>query len=449
MLTQRHQTRTALFFAVILAATPALAQQVAAPPLTATPLNKNGIYEVNDKAGWTFSLAAGAPAPAGPYTYSVKTNNADTIKQGELDLASGKATLEVTLDKPAMLYVTVNPPAGAAGGAPGSRGRGRGGNGALTLGAAIAPTKLQPSAPRPADFDAFWDGKLRALAQVPMNPVATPKDGAPQGVELVTIKLDSLNSHAQGYLAKPAKEGKFPAIAVFEWAGVHALNTATVTSLANQGFLAFNVESHDMAPDVSTAPQNYAGIGNTDKEQSYFLNMYLRDVRAMEYLQSRPDWDGKTLAVMGTSMGGQQSFCTAGLLKDKVTHLIVHVPAGSDTNAALHGRQAGYPNWPSNNLKIMETALYFDPVNFAPGIKARCLVSMGFIDTIAPAVGIWTTFNQIAGPREAAPMIDAAHNNQSTAGQQMPYTARSAEWLSAIAKGQPITVNEDKAKPAH
>jgi len=55
--------------------------------------------------------------------------------------------------------------------------------------------------------------------------------------------------------------------------------------------------------------------------------MYLADYRAVEYLASRPDWTAKTLVVMGTSMGGQQSLAVAGL-NPKITHLIVNEPAG-------------------------------------------------------------------------------------------------------------------------
>jgi hypothetical protein len=33
-------------------------------------------------------------------------------------------------------------------------------------------------------------------------------------------------------------------------------------------------------------------VGNTDREKSYFLNMYLRDSRALDYLMTRSDWDG-------------------------------------------------------------------------------------------------------------------------------------------------------------
>lgn len=145
-------------------------------------------------------------------------------------------------------------------------------------------------------------------------------------------------------------------------------------------------------------------------------------------------------------MGGMQSLATAGL-HQKVTHLIVNVPAGCDTNAPLHGRQLGYPFFPAGNPKVMETALYVDPVNFASRIKATSLVAMGFIDTISPPAGIWTAFNQISGPKEVVPMIDSPHNHLATPAQQAPYTRRSEEWLSAIRKtGHPPVAADQPAE---
>src|SRR5207244_2228507 len=147
----------------------------------------------------------------GPYAYAVRKNNfGDPIKTGTLDLANGPATIEVTLDEPAMLYVQITPPTGATG-APPARG-GRGVRGGLALGAAVAPTRIRPAAARPADFDAFWEAKVKALHDVPMNPVLTPGDSGKPGVEFATFKMDSLGSTAQGYFAKPTREGKFPAI---------------------------------------------------------------------------------------------------------------------------------------------------------------------------------------------------------------------------------------------
>jgi dienelactone hydrolase len=60
--------------------------------------------------------------------------------------------------------------------------------------------------------------------------------------------------------------------------------------------------------------------------------MYLRDSRAIDYIATRPDWDGKTIVIMGTSMGGQQSLVTAGL-NPKVTAVLVNEPSGADSNS--------------------------------------------------------------------------------------------------------------------
>jgi cephalosporin-C deacetylase-like acetyl esterase len=139
--------------------------------------------------------------------------------------------------------------------------------------------------------------------------------------------------------------------------------------------------------------------------------MYMRDSRALDYLLTRSDWDGKTIVLTGGSMGGQQSLALAGLRPEKITAVLVCVPAGGDTNGNLHGRRAGYPFWPSDNPEAMKTALYFDTVNFASRIKAPVMAGMGFIDTISPPVGIWTALNQISVPTEPVPMIEAEHDN--------------------------------------
>jgi cephalosporin-C deacetylase-like acetyl esterase len=165
--------------------------------------------------------------------------------------------------------------------------------------------------------------------------------------------------------------------------------------------------------------------------------MYLADYRAVEYISHRPDWDGKTLLVIGTSMGGQQSLCVAGL-HPKITHLVVNEPAGCDLTGPAHGRCNGYPFLPLDNPKVAEAARYFDAVNFASHIKAASLVAMGFVDTVAPPAGIWTAFNLIRGKKEAAPMFDSPHNNTATPQQQKPFTSRSEEWLAALVKGKPI-----------
>jgi cephalosporin-C deacetylase len=346
-----------------------------------------------------------------------------------------------------MIYVAVEAyadlrPSSAAPAAEGPRfvGGNTGRNtGLYAVGAAVAPTKIGLSAPRPADFDAFWDGKLAAQAKIPIDAVLAPAETDVPGVEMSVFELHALGSKAHGYLARPAGAGRFPAIIQLQYAGVYALNARAIARRAAEGWLILDVDSHDKLPSDPSGPpgeipRSYQSVGNTDRETSYFLNMYLRDSRVLDYLITRPDWDGKTIVLTGGSMGGQQSFALAGLRPDKISAVLVCVPAGADSNGDLHGRKAGYPNWPSDNPEVMKTALYFDTVNFASRIKAPFMAGMGFIDTISPPAGVWTALNQIHGPVEALPLIESEHDNLTPdKGRACP--ARTTEILDLLVHG--------------
>jgi cephalosporin-C deacetylase-like acetyl esterase len=409
--------------------------------LTFTPYHLSGIYDLGETVGWT--VTPGPATPTYAYKWTVRRNNAVVLKEGKLDLSSGKDKIEIAGDQPEMIYVAVEPyanlsaPAPDAGAAPAYLGGNTGrNNGLYAVGAAVAPSKIPLSAPRPGDFDAFWEGKLAAQAKVPINPVLTPVQPDVPGVELNMFALDALGSKAHGYVAKPVREGKFPALIQLQYAGVYALNARGAAQRAAEGWLFLNVDSHDKLPSDPSGniPRNYQAIGNTDREQSYFLNMYLRDSRALDYLLTRPDWDGKTIVLTGGSMGGQQSLMLAGLRPEKITAVLVCVPAGADTNGDLHGRKAGYPNWPPDNPDAMKTALYFDTVDFASRIHAAVFAGMGFIDTISPPAGVWTALNQIRGPKEPLPLIESEHDNLTPQkGRACP--ARTGEILDLLVKG--------------
>jgi cephalosporin-C deacetylase-like acetyl esterase len=425
------------FLLAVLAADPFVFAQRAPieQQLTFTPYHASGIYEVGETVGWT--VVPGPAKPTYAYKWTIRRNNAVVLKEGKLDLSSGKDKIEIAGDQPEMIYVAVEPYANPGAAAPvyvgGNTGRN---NGLYAVGAAVAPDKIGLSTPRPDDFDAFWDGKLAAQAKVPINPVLTPVQTDVPGVELNMFVLDALGSKAHGYIAKPAREGKFPALIQLQYAGVYALNASSAAQHAAQGWLFVNVDSHDKLPSDASGgiPRNYQSIGNTDREKSYFLNMYLRDSRALDYLLTRPDWDGKTIVLTGGSMGGQQSLALAGLRPEKITSVLVCVPAGADTNGDLHGRKAGYPNWQSDNPAAMQTSRYFDPVNFASRIHAAVLAGMGFIDTISPPAGIWTALNQISSPKQPLPLIESEHDNLTPQkGKACP--ARTSEILDVLVKG--------------
>jgi cephalosporin-C deacetylase len=444
--------------ALMLMALPALGQPLN-PFITFTPFHANGLYKAGERYGWTVRAPMGMSTQDPlAYDYTIRENNQTVIASGTIDLSSGSATIAGVLDHPAMVYVRlmpnragmVTPPALQAAAAP-APGRGPTGPSPadldkLTVGAAVDPLGFKPSIPRPADFDAFWAGKLVALAQVPINPQLTPQAPPKPNIDFYKVQLDSVGSHVQGYLASPRGGGKHPAILLYQYAGVYALDPRTAADRAAEGWIAFNVDSHDQDPaSADGAPRNYAMVGARDRETSYFLTMYLRDTRAIDYIRSRPDWDGKTIVVMGTSMGGQQSFAAAGLNPDHVTALVVNVPAGFDVNGEKAGRRTGYPGWPSDDAAIMQGGQYFDPVNFASRIRAKSVVAFGLIDTTSPPAGVFTAFDQIPAAKEAIPMVQSDHNHITPQAQEA-YLQRQQEVLATILKTGSFTPNADWMK---
>lgn len=426
-----NRYRSLTIVLVLLAAVPGVFAQRPHPvqQLRFRPYHASGLYGVGDTVGWVVS--PGPTAPTYAYKWTIRRNNKEVLKEGKLDLSSGTDKIEIVADQPEMIYVAIEPYANLAGdktaqgqgaatamnGSPakpayvgGNTGRN---NGLYAVGAAVAPRKLGLSTPRPADFDAFWNAKLAAQAKVPMNPSLKPIQSDLPGVEESMFTLDAMGSKVHGYVAKPTREGRFPAIIQLQWAGVYALIPDWAAQRASDGWLVLDVDAHDKLPSDPSGgiSKSYFTLGNTDREKSYFLDMYLRDSRALDYLLTRPDWDGKTIVLTGGSQGGQQSFALAGLRPKRITAVLVCVPAGADTNGALHGRQTGYPYWPSDNSKAMETALYFDPVNFASRIQAPVMAGMGFIDTTSPPAGVWTALNQVPGPTEPLPLLESEHDN--------------------------------------
>ena len=462
----------------------AIASAAGAPQLIFTPFHADGIYALGEKVGWTVTAAQGTMPPKGRFSYTIKSNNLDVVKTGSFALGSGTATIETTFDQPAMLYVVVDYQPGFApslspaeyaqvnrdltallerndpalksllGKYPGYELlrpefslSAFAENRVATLGAAVAPTLLEPAVAAPADFDSFWAAQLARLRHVPIDPVLTPMPTTQAGVKLFRVRLDSVGSHVQGYLAMPDRRGKFPALIIYQWAGVYALQPDWATNRAAEGWLTLDVDSHDLPPDWATGVSTeYQAIGDHSRDTSYFLAMYLRDTRALEYIRSSPRWDGRTVVLTGTSMGGQQSLATAGLNPGKVSAVLVNEPSGADSNGGLHGRRAGYPTWDSSDPQVMRTALYFDTVNFAPHITAPALIAIGFIDTTAPPAGIWTELDEIPGPKEAVPMIESEHNNL-TPDKQDAWLKRSEEVLATIVHGGRFIPNGALTRP--
>lgn len=430
--------RSVATFVAILTTLPILAQKP-----TIVPAHADGIYKVGEKISWTVTSTN-----CSSYKATIKKNDSKVIWEGTVNLTDGKGTLETKLDEPGMVMAVIyDRPATP--------------KKYTLLGAAVDPFNIPVSAPRPDDFDQFWQGRIKALSIIPPNPIVTTEESGESAVEYSKITMDNINgTHIYGQLAKPKKEGKYPAMLIVQWAGVYGLPKSNVINPAKNGWLVLNIMAHDLPLDKpaefykkasATTLRNYTSIGNDDRNTSYFLRMILGCYRAADYLTQHPAWNGETLVVTGTSQGGLQGLATAGL-HTGVTAVMVNVPAGCDTTGPWVGRSVAWPYWirsaqGKDEKSVMETSRYFDAVNFAYNIRCPALVAIGMIDQTSTPAGVLSAFNQIKGPKEAVMMINSPHKNKNNS--QALWHKRSGIWFNALLKGEPAPVNNHAQETQH
>ena len=411
------------------------------PRVVVTSNHTNGIYAPNDPIVWRVEVSQESPNATNA-SYTVKRGGLTKISEGILTLTNGTTEITSRLNEPGTMFLEIKVLL-----ADNRRTNYYGG-------AVISPEKIKPSAPRPDDFDKFWQAKLDELARVPAEPKLTAAESDRADARYWQITMNNIRgTRIHGHIARPVAEGKCPAMLIVQAAGVSGLKNSAITRPATKGWIALNIQAHDLPIDKD--PEFYAEqfkgplkeywvIGNQDRETCYFLRMYLSCYRAVQYLTERPDWDGKTLLVTGGSQGGLQTLMTAGL-HPAVTAAIANVPAGCDLTGASVGRNPGWPVRLWKKGQESEAAIsasrYFDIVNFAPRIRCPVLVGIALVDDLCPPAGIYAALNQVSSPKEIILMPRAGHLSDNDAHQA--FKDRSGAWQAALVADKPAPVNAE------
>ncbi len=277
------------------------------------------------------------------------------------------------------------------------------------IGALVEPDKLKPGQAEPKDFDAFWKSQRERLNKVPLNAKVTEVPSkAPKGFKLYDVKVDCAGSApVSGYLTVPvnAKPKSLPAYMLYHGAGVRS----SAPSCA-PGAITMNVNAHGIPNGQNrdfyvklgqTTLKSYAFQNKEDREKIYFNGMYLRIMRSLDYIKTRPEWDGKTIIVYGGSQGGGQSIAAAAL-DPQVTLCVAGVAALSDHAGSLAGRQPGWPrfydvrNGRKVDPRVVAATAYYDNVFFARRIKCEVWLTAGLFDTTCSPAGIYLVYNNLA-----------------------------------------------------
>lgn len=293
----------------------------------------------------------------------------------------------------------------------------------------FAPEQIKPVVQEPEGFDNFWQEGKDALGKIPIGAQRIPY------AEKSTATLDAYQvsfqnvagpsnwgaSRIYGILTEPKAPGKYPALLRVPGAGVYGVSGIVKEALENTIVLSIGIHGIPLTLDDSVynsisrgAIDTYYTYNLDSRDKYYYRRVYLGCIRAVDYLASLPNWDGKTLAVIGSSQGGALAIITAAL-DSRVGALASIHPALSDVGGFTEeGRAGGWPpelfQDPANRTKEkLDNFSFYDVVNFAKRVKAPGIYSWGYNDETCPPVSTYSAYNVISAPKLLTPQVETGH----------------------------------------
>ena len=287
----------------------------------------------------------------------------------------------------------------------------RGGNGQTGKaiffdgGAGVAPETLK-GVPEPGDFDRYWQLQKKKLAAVPLNVIEMTEVPGNDSVKAYDVTVACAGKMpVSGYLTLPrnAAKGSLPATVSFMGYGVDG---AWKNLEGGKNQIYFHINAHGIR---NGQPQDYytalaettlKGYAFSPQENAaadtcYFNGMFLRVMRALEFVKSLPEWNGQELGVDGGSQGGLQALAAAGLDRD-VTSCGVWAPWSCDLGRTELKRMAS--DW---CIAYTPALNYYDPIHHVKRANPKCRLSMstGLGDYVSPPSSVWIVYNNFPGPK--------------------------------------------------
>jgi len=389
-------------------------------PVSVVTDRPDAIYAKNDPISFNIKVLSDDAPATGSVKYVISNDGMGSLKSGSMDLQDGAAQVAWTQPTPMIVRCTViytpadgKPVSGMAA-------------------AAVSPYEIQPTTTSPDDFMEYWNSQKAELAKVPMDAQLTPVEVKTPDVEIYDITLANVNgAHVHGYFGKPKGDGPFPAVLYIPGAGVGTASVGYATTMAAQGFLVMAISVHDL-PNAQPAEfykDQFAGAlkgyylqGRENRDTYYFHRTVLGNIRSIDYLTSRPEWDHKHMVVNGSSQGGGMTLITTGL-DSRVTAGAANVPALCDHSGRDFGRPSGWPQLAplddngKLDPKVLQVSRYYDAVNFARRIKVPMIFGVGLIDNTCHPTTVFSAYNVVQSTKkiDIAPLMGHSFDPAYTA----------------------------------
>lgn len=310
--------------------------------------------------------------------------------------------------------------------------------------AAFSTDSIAATAQMPQNFLKFWKDAITATRKLPMDSRTNLiRERSTGDVNVYEVSFQSYRggSKVYGILCAPKKEGNYPAVLELPGAGVRPYKGDT--ALAEKGVITLQIGIHGIPVTLPTevyynlafgALHEYYFSNLNDKDRYYYKRVYASCVRAVDFLLSLPQVDSSRVAVYGGSQGGALAIVTAAL-HERVKYVAALYPAMSDLTGYFYHRAGGWPHMFSPSMggrfekpAMIETASYYDVVNFARILHVPGWYSWGYNDEVCPPTTAYAVYNNITAPKELFITKESGHWLSTQQAEE------STNWLLKVLK---------------
>lgn len=273
-------------------------------------------------------------------------------------------------------------------------------------------SKITYSDTLPYDFEKFWAGVKKTVDDFPINVVYLKNIEAsiPDGFKAYEVRIETPSKRtAAGYVTVPIKAGKYPIKISFLGYGLHAAHCVFEPDKICGCFNAHGFENDIPYNEIEAIygqelkDYGFSQHENASNHTTYFKGMMIRNLMALKYLKSLPEWDGKNIISEGGSQGALQAITLAAQDSD-VTEVISFKPWLCDLNSENNGYMGGWRPTYAEGLR------YYDTV--AQGMQLKCPISIECYlgDYCCPPKTVMALYNSIKSEKKIKFIQSARHS---------------------------------------
>lgn len=289
----------------------------------------------------------------------------------------------------------------------------------------------QGTNPRPADFDAYWNGARREMRavdpQVELRPNPELHTRQADCFDLFFTGVGGARVHAK--FLRPKTTGRHPAVLQFHGYSVNSGDWLDKAAYAAEGFCVAALDCRGqggLSEDLGGVKGNtlrgqiIRGLDDPDPKKLLFRQIFLDAAQLARIVMGLPEVDPARVGAMGASQGGGLALACAALepgirLAAPVYPFLCdyqrvwEIDQAKDAYDELRAYFRLFDPRHEREPAVFTKLGYIDVQHLAPRIESEVLMFTGLMDTICPPSTQFAAYNRIKAPRNLVLYPDYGH----------------------------------------